>query len=93
MPLGWPAVSIWRAFRRRCWRFPPGRPANAPRYWQQLWEQMMDIGLTRTDAVIALGGGVVGDLAGFAAATILRGRGLRSNSHYPACPGRFLRGR
>ena len=30
-------------------------------------------GLERTDAVIALGGGVVGDLAGFAAATYLRG--------------------
>lgn len=30
-------------------------------------------GLTRSDAVIALGGGVVGDLAGFAAATYLRG--------------------
>ena len=33
----------------------------------------MAFGLTRTDAVAALGGGVVGDLAGFAAATILRG--------------------
>jgi len=33
----------------------------------------MDFGLTRTDGVVALGGGVVGDLAGFAAATILRG--------------------
>jgi 3-dehydroquinate synthase len=30
-------------------------------------------GLTRTDAVVALGGGVVGDLAGFAAAAYLRG--------------------
>lgn len=30
-------------------------------------------GITRTDAVIALGGGVVGDMAGFAAATYLRG--------------------
>ena len=39
----------------------------------ELWESMMDFGLTRTDAVVALGGGVVGDLAGFAAATILRG--------------------
>ena len=29
--------------------------------------------LTRTDAVVALGGGVVGDLAGFAAASVLRG--------------------
>ena len=33
----------------------------------------MAFGLTRTDAVVALGGGVVGDLAGFAAASILRG--------------------
>lgn len=32
-----------------------------------------DMGLERTDAVIALGGGVVGDLAGFAAAVYLRG--------------------
>ena len=39
----------------------------------ELWENMMDFGLTRTDAVAALGGGVVGDLAGFAAATVLRG--------------------
>jgi 3-dehydroquinate synthase len=29
--------------------------------------------LTRTDAVVALGGGVVGDLAGFAAAVFMRG--------------------
>ena len=34
---------------------------------------MMDFGMTRTDGVVALGGGVVGDLAGFAAATYLRG--------------------
>lgn len=33
----------------------------------------MAFGLTRTDGVVALGGGVVGDLAGFAAATVLRG--------------------
>ncbi len=38
-----------------------------------LWERMMEFGLTRTDGVVALGGGVIGDLAGFAAATILRG--------------------
>ena len=34
---------------------------------------LADNGLTRKDAVVALGGGVVGDLAGFAAATYLRG--------------------
>lgn len=38
-----------------------------------LWEGFMSFGLTRTDAVVALGGGVIGDLAGFAAATALRG--------------------
>jgi len=34
---------------------------------------LSETGLERTDAVVALGGGVVGDLAGFAAATYLRG--------------------
>lgn len=37
---------------------------------------LSNAGLTRTDAVVALGGGVVGDLAGFAAATYLRGISL-----------------
>jgi 3-dehydroquinate synthase len=34
---------------------------------------MLEAGFTRRDAVVALGGGVVGDLAGFAAATYMRG--------------------
>ena len=38
-----------------------------------LWEEFLSFGLTRTDAVVALGGGVIGDLAGFAASTVLRG--------------------
>ena len=39
----------------------------------QLWEAFAEAGLDRKGIVIALGGGVVGDLAGFAAATFLRG--------------------
>ena len=38
-----------------------------------LLERMAELRLTRADAVCALGGGVVGDLAGFAAAVYLRG--------------------
>lgn len=38
-----------------------------------LYEGFLDAGLDRSGAVIALGGGVVGDVAGFAAATFMRG--------------------
>lgn len=38
-----------------------------------MWGVMARAGFTRTDLVIALGGGVTGDMAGFAAATFLRG--------------------
>lgn len=38
-----------------------------------LWGEMAKAKMTRSDAVIAVGGGVVGDLAGFAAATYMRG--------------------
>lgn len=36
-------------------------------------EAMLSFGLTRTDCVVAVGGGVVGDLAGFCAASYMRG--------------------
>ncbi len=38
-----------------------------------IYSKLLDKGFERRDAVLALGGGVVGDLAGFAAATYLRG--------------------
>jgi 3-dehydroquinate synthase len=39
----------------------------------QLYDWMIGGGVERRDCVLALGGGVVGDLAGFAAASVLRG--------------------
>ncbi len=42
----------------------------------RLWQEMIQIGIDRRATVIALGGGVVGDLAGFVAATYLRGLDL-----------------
>ncbi len=40
---------------------------------ENIYHDMLSEGLTRKDLVIALGGGVVGDITGFAAATFLRG--------------------
>lgn len=52
---------------------PAGEQSKSMEMLAHLYEEFMSFGLTRTDAVVALGGGVVGDLAGFAASTILRG--------------------
>jgi shikimate kinase/3-dehydroquinate synthase len=40
---------------------------------ERVWRELVDAGMTRADHVVALGGGVVGDLAGFCAATYQRG--------------------
>ena len=60
-------------FRTACRVVPAGESAKRPELLFRLWEDMAAARHTRTDAVAALGGGVVGDLAGFAAATFLRG--------------------
>ena len=66
--------SLKRAgFQVLCLTVPAGEGAKCAEQLVMLWEKLMDFGMTRTDAVAALGGGVVGDLAGFAAATVLRG--------------------
>ncbi|HEV2752491.1 MAG TPA: bifunctional shikimate kinase/3-dehydroquinate synthase [Solirubrobacteraceae bacterium] len=53
--------------------FPPGEAHKTLTTAQQVWEAMVGAGLTRAGRVLALGGGVVGDLAGFCAATYQRG--------------------
>lgn len=52
---------------------PAGESSKSLEMLGYLYHEMLSFGLSRTDAVVALGGGVVGDLAGFAAATVLRG--------------------
>ena len=54
-------------------RVPPGERSKSPKRLASLWERCAVLGLDRRDVVVALGGGVVGDLAGFLAATYLRG--------------------
>ena len=52
---------------------PAGEQSKNIRSYTSLLEFLAGSHLTRTDLIVALGGGVVGDLAGFAAATYLRG--------------------
>ena len=53
--------------------FPAGESSKNAGTYIALLEHMAAQRITRQDCIIALGGGVVGDLAGFAAATYLRG--------------------
>lgn len=50
-----------------------GEQSKSGQTYLNLMEFLAEIPLTRSDVLIALGGGVVGDLTGFAAATYLRG--------------------
>jgi 3-dehydroquinate synthetase len=52
---------------------PPGEKTKSFGQLEQLSEKLLDMGLERGDLVVALGGGVIGDLAGFAAAVLRRG--------------------
>lgn len=52
---------------------PSGEGSKSLAQLGRLWEACAEAGLDRSSAIIALGGGVVGDLAGFVAATYMRG--------------------
>lgn len=52
---------------------PAGEESKSGAMYLELLNWLAEIPLTRSDGVVALGGGVVGDLAGFVAATFLRG--------------------
>ena len=51
----------------------PGEPSKSIDAADELWNSMLDEGADRQSIVVAIGGGVVGDLAGFVAATFARG--------------------
>lgn len=51
----------------------PGEQSKTVAHAEIVWTELVRAGMTRDDVVVALGGGVVGDLAGFCAATYQRG--------------------
>ena len=52
---------------------PPGEATKSFTHLAKLCDELLAAGIERRDRIIALGGGVVGDLAGFAAAILRRG--------------------
>ena len=52
---------------------PTGESAKSPEYLLKMWEVCAEFGLTRSDCIIGIGGGSATDLAGFVAASWLRG--------------------
>ena len=60
-------------FEPRLLRVPAGETSKTLETASGLYEQLVEGGLERSGLIVALGGGVIGDLAGFVAATYLRG--------------------
>ncbi len=60
-------------YRIECIVVPGDESAKNIRFAEQVWSQMVEIGCDRSSVLLALGGGVVGDLGGFVAATYMRG--------------------
>jgi shikimate kinase/3-dehydroquinate synthase len=66
-------AAAWRDVGTETIAIEPGEASKSFATYQRICEQLIAAGLDRGSAIIALGGGVVGDLAGFVAATVFRG--------------------
>ena len=53
--------------------FPHGEQSKTPETLIKIWNFLCENNITRSDCLVALGGGVTGDMTGFAAASYLRG--------------------
>ncbi len=72
------AERLETALKRQQWTpkvivIPPGEQSKSMNRLEALYDEILAWGIDRQTPVLALGGGVVGDLAGFAAASLLRG--------------------
>jgi 3-dehydroquinate synthase len=70
------AAAALRAMDPAVLTVAPGERHKTRESWAALTDQMLQHGVGRDGLVVALGGGVVGDLAGFVAATYMRGIAL-----------------
>ncbi len=67
------ASAIGRAARVTVVTFPSGEWNKTRETWAGVTDRLIAAGVGRDGAIVALGGGVVGDVAGFVAASYLRG--------------------
>ena len=77
-PEGLPQVALGQLLRDAGYTVtvaavPDGEAAKTAAVAAEIWSQLGRAGFTRSDAVVAVGGGATTDLAGFVAATWLRG--------------------
>ena len=54
-------------------KVPDGEAGKSPEVIVKIWQQLGELGLNRQDLIVGIGGGTITDLAGFAAASWLRG--------------------
>ena len=67
---------------------PSGEKTKSSDHLIQIWDFLANQRVDRSSAIFAVGGGVTGDLVGFAAATFLRGVFLVSNPNHSSFNGR-----
>jgi shikimate kinase / 3-dehydroquinate synthase len=67
------ALLVGAGFDPQVFTVQAGEPSKSLQYWQRILDWLVEHKAERQEAVVALGGGVVGDLAGFVAATYQRG--------------------
>ena len=73
VPARYAAAVAAQCREARIITFPEGEASKNLDTFSKILAEMLEAGLTRSDCVVAVGGGVVGDLAGFAASAYMRG--------------------
>lgn len=73
VPAQWPDAVLAQCTRGYKLVLPAGEATKCFSQLEKICRTLLENGFTRADAVVAVGGGVVGDLAGFAAAVYMRG--------------------
>ncbi len=74
------SMPPWPIASRQIWCSQAARAGSRPRDLEELWRALAAAGLERSDRVLAVGGGAVTDVVGFAAATFRRGHPLDRSS-------------